>query len=788
MIQGYASPTSVFPGDSISFYVSTDAPQFRIDFYRQGSTLQFINSTAWFAGVFADNHEPDGDWSKSEIRRDGKQVAAWTPSGFSVPNEWLGGVYIAMLVEGDGNGNANPNQNPPLNTGSPDGQSAKALFVVKNPSPGVQSQVLYKIPLFTYQMYNMTTYTGVDGKLHAGAGYPFNDPSNPGTDTPQYWVALGRPGGGTGGTPWDSMYFPNAANADLGNWDHLDSASFRQTFIHWDAKMIVWLESNGYRVDYCTDLDIHNDTSGELLSHYSLVLSVGHDEYYSTEMRDNLEGFVAKGGNIAFFSGNTCYWRLYFPVKTAAGEDDQRFITRDYEWWTPTTAMYPAAPNRPEDSLTGVGFRNAGERNDPLPADASTYLGYTVQNTGLWPFAGSGLKDNDTFGEDLCLIGYEADGTPYSKASGRPVSPAFNPADTTPPGLVILGTADTSVWSGLAGGVPAGNMAATMAIYQKNGTVFTGATTDWPRVLSLADSAAVTITRNVINRLGGTAKGLTTLTNLGSVVACDGFFTPDDKSRHAMTGIADGSVWEIYYNPQRGVSQTKVATIPGLIDLGSFYTPDDNYRHALVATDSGTLWEVFFNPQTGIGQDNLGTYQGMFRVAGFFSDDDGDRHAIVATQSGEILEVYFNPKTGKGQAPLGQFNGIVDIGAFYSADDKNRHAIVATNDGTIYEIYYNPSSGKGQTILGTFPGVTRVSAFYIANDTFFSRRVIVWTSGGTIYQIKYSAAAGIIRTVLFAFQGVIDIGGFYSPDDGDRHVLVASNNGSIDELFFEVVD
>ena len=35
------------------------------------------------------------------------------------------------------------------------------------------------------------------------------------------------------------------------------------------------------------------------------MLSVGHDEYWSWEMRDAVEGFVAAGGNVAFFSGNT---------------------------------------------------------------------------------------------------------------------------------------------------------------------------------------------------------------------------------------------------------------------------------------------------------------------------------------------------------------------------------------------------------------------------------------------------------------------------------------------------
>src|ERR1700756_5764363 len=58
-------------------------------------------------------------------------------------------------------------------------------------------------------------------------------------------------------------------------------------FSHWDSPFISWLESNGYNVDYCTDLDIHQNESG-FLQNYNLLLSVGHDEYWSRDMRWNV--------------------------------------------------------------------------------------------------------------------------------------------------------------------------------------------------------------------------------------------------------------------------------------------------------------------------------------------------------------------------------------------------------------------------------------------------------------------------------------------------------------------
>jgi hypothetical protein len=793
MIQGYPVESSGYPGDSFSFCVSTDAPQFRIDFYRQGASLDFKTSTGWMPGIFADDHDATQDWGLSGVREDGKLVDGWASYSFAVPVDWNSGVYIAMFVEGDGEGNPNLDQEPPLDTTTADAKTGKALFVIKNRAPGVSSQMLYKIPLFTYQMYNMSRYVGIDGLVHAASGYGFRyaaDPANPQQLTTAYdsIVTLRRPGGGTGGTPWDSQYFPNNENNDPGNWDPLDPASYRQTFVHWDARMVRWLETNGYRVDYCTDLDIDLDSELALLSPYSVVLSVGHDEYYSTGMRDNLETYISNGGNIAFFSGNTSYWKLEFPRVTADGQPDLTFIGRFVQWAQVPSVDAPTAPNRPEDSLTGVRFGNAGERNDPLPSGGGTYLGFTVQYVDRWPFEGSGLKENDTFGKDACIVGYECDGTPYPKNGQRPVSPTFE-LPSTPPGLVILGAADTSVWPGLPNsGYPLGNKGATMAIYQRNGTVFTGATTDWPRVLESGDAFTAAITRNVINRFGGLPKGRTTVANYSDIVACDAFFSPDDNYRHAVVGTEDGSVWEVFFNPTSGIGRTKVADIPGLVDICSFFTPDDKYRHILVASSDGTLWEVFFNPATGIGQANLGNYPGITRIAGFFSNDDGFRHVIIATENGDISEVFFNPADGEGLASLGSFNDVVDVAGFFSPDDNYRHAIVATSDGNIREIFFNPTTGSGTTLLGVFPNVVKISAFYAAGDSFFSRRVIVLTSSGVIFQIKYSSQAGSIRTVLMNSAGIVDVGGLFSNDDGDRHVIIAMRDGDLQELFLQRPD
>src|SRR5262249_6028206 len=127
----------------------------------------------------------------------------------------------------------------------------------------------------------------------------------------------------------------------------------------WERPFIAWLEHNGFEVEYGTSLDLHADP--DFLNNYQLLLSVGHDEYWSKEMRDNVESFIAHGRNVAFFSGNVCWWQVRFEnnnrtmvcykdasLDPLTGHDNNRVTVR----WRDTPV------NRPENQLTGVSFAN----------------------------------------------------------------------------------------------------------------------------------------------------------------------------------------------------------------------------------------------------------------------------------------------------------------------------------------------------------------------------------------------------------------------------------------------
>ncbi len=66
--------------------------------------------------------------------------------------------------------------------------------------------------------------------------------------------------------------------------------------------------AGGYQIDFAVNSDL--EFRPVVLKPYKLVLSVGHDEYWSWPMRDKIEAFIATGGNVAFFSGKTCFWQV----------------------------------------------------------------------------------------------------------------------------------------------------------------------------------------------------------------------------------------------------------------------------------------------------------------------------------------------------------------------------------------------------------------------------------------------------------------------------------------------
>lgn len=367
------------------------------------------------------------------------------PASFrlTIPNSWKSGCYVATLIHDDGEKEAR----------------GVVTFVVRSANPGANAKILLQLSTNTWNAY--TNWGG-----HSLYGYHDRD-----------------------GIQGHRVSFDRPIRSQYGNWE---------------LPFVRWAEANGYVLDYAAnnDLEFHP----EILKHYRLVLSVGHDEYWSSPMRDHLEGYIADGGNVAFFSGNTCCWQV-------RNEDNGRAQTCWKQWYNMdplfrngnhrllSTLWSHHLVKRPENQLTGVGFlwggyhKSHGQFMDGKAA-------FKVHRPNHWLFADTGLKGNDQFGGKDTIVGYECDGCEMTWKDGLPF-PTHR--DGTPESFTILATCKArwapgdSYWYERFPKDRVG--AAVLGVYTRGGTVVTTGTTDWAHGLRGNDDVVVQITKNVLDRL-----------------------------------------------------------------------------------------------------------------------------------------------------------------------------------------------------------------------------------------------------------------------------------------------
>ena len=76
-----------------------------------------------------------------------------------------------------------------------------------------------------------------------------------------------------------------------------------------DLYFIDWMERFGFDYDVVTDEDIHYE-GVDAIEPYNVILTGGHPEYYSKQMRDSVFDFTQNGGRLMYMGGNGFYWRV----------------------------------------------------------------------------------------------------------------------------------------------------------------------------------------------------------------------------------------------------------------------------------------------------------------------------------------------------------------------------------------------------------------------------------------------------------------------------------------------
>jgi hypothetical protein len=442
---------------------------FRIGFLRQGMPLDLAPVHPWPIPVKGNNagftikgtddfryifntlgklhdvtYDKDWDWPWMEF-----DISA-LPSGVYVvavyPVDQKSGrptTALGKAIESGGAVRATP----------PSNLQSMAVFV-KTPAATSGNSIAYILPVATYHAYNFA------------GGASFYQCRKSGVEGEDF-VTMRRPGGGAG-------YFDTACEPG----DGYDPFSPRQTFAHWDAPFIGWLqyEFDG-GIDFFADTDLDNPANPLLWEdgrlRYQLMVSAGHHEYWSQHMWDNVAAFLRANGNVATFSGNTCFRPVEFEYD-APGSAPSRIHKLAASW-----PEYKG--HEREDTLLGTTYSNGGgkwgtwdDKKKVWKDTARADIGYTIP-AGMkdhWVFEGTKIAAGQTNilgGGDNFLIGYECDG----RQLGSTVDYAQLGTAALPDG-----------WDSF------GAKTASMGIFNPflneddlRGKVFHGGTTDWPRVL-----------------------------------------------------------------------------------------------------------------------------------------------------------------------------------------------------------------------------------------------------------------------------------------------------------------
>jgi hypothetical protein len=325
----YGTQITAAPGDEVDFHVST-ANRYRLVVYRLG----------WYNGDGARRMaclpSCDADEKGTSQPRPGDPPAEPTdpPIRANWPvtdvlrtgTDWTSGYYLAEAV---------------LTNGPNPGLVATTYFVLHPPANAVGSAILAQVPVNTWEAYN-----------HWG-GKSLYDSLGP----RMYRVSFQRP-------------FDDQAQSPL--W--------------WEIQDVRFLEREGYDVSYQTDLDTDRDPAS-LLRH-RLVMVVGHDEYWTSAMRNAFDSAMAQGTNLAFMGANEGYWHVEY-------QDGGQTLFGYKSLYDPNpvlaqkTALWRQI-GRPDCELTGVATISV--------TTAPRSLDYTVPPGGArdtW-FDNTGFEAGDT--------------------------------------------------------------------------------------------------------------------------------------------------------------------------------------------------------------------------------------------------------------------------------------------------------------------------------------------------------------------------------------------------------
>jgi hypothetical protein len=409
----YTDALAYPPGAMVRLCVSSTARAYRLTVARDGASMQPV----------LERQVHDARWQDAP-EQCSVVGCGWVPSlEFRIEDDWPSGAYrITLSAEGPSGGEL----------------CAHHLFIVR-PLPGAKpGRILQIAATGTWIAYNTwggsNHYQGITG---------------PNRNQYATTVSLER--------PWcrGFIVLPDGAPRVPLEFDPPPGAALRYPHMEWafanqysnkyassgwasyDRHFFQWAERAGFGVDLTSQHELHFNP--DILGGYDCVVCVGHDEYWTWEMRDAIDQYIERGGHVARFAGNFM-WQTRLE-RGGKGQTCYKYRARAED------PVYRSAdPSRTTGSWEAKEVGRPGALTFGLNATNGLYAGwggcaprgvrgFPVYRPEHWAFAGTGLCYGDLLGAAGHAFGYEVDGLDYLIRGGLP-----EPSETSgaPPGLQIL--------------------------------------------------------------------------------------------------------------------------------------------------------------------------------------------------------------------------------------------------------------------------------------------------------------------------------------------------------------
>ncbi len=321
-LEGFASQVSAVSGDDVALHINTTASAVQVQAYRMGYYGGLGGRLVYQSDMVAAGPQPPPTLTPGV----GIVSCPWSPTlTLSIDDTWPPGCYLLKLV-----GNGGQQQYIPLTIRNDD---STAAFVFQNSVTTWQAYNLFG----DYSLYYGPNRSGKPVFSNRARAVSFDRPY------PQTWAA--------------------GAADFMGN----------------ELPLLYHLESLGLDLAYWTDVDLHTNPS--LLMNHNCLFSLGHDEYWSQEIRTGATKANAAGVNLAFLGANACYRQIRLQP-TSVGPNRLQVCYKDAAE-DPMTAQNPSlttvnwnqAPvNNPESTMIGSTYQSVGAKADMVVTDASSWF------------------------------------------------------------------------------------------------------------------------------------------------------------------------------------------------------------------------------------------------------------------------------------------------------------------------------------------------------------------------------------------------------------------------------